>query len=306
MSIVPPLSYRSSVCSPFTDYLNVTTPRDNGELVLGELRPLLDALGASEVSDGLFALPDKGGTFKMHFRQRVAVLGASGGFLSSLRSNEMYAEYLRILSGHSHRVSMLHATVDFMVDAPEVVQQVEALGHAGGLALTRKAIQPQQIHALLSLGQDGRRTGTLYLGNRKNSDVWAKLYDKQHERLSKGLPDPGPLARLEIAVQSDIGATLRDAFDPSALFWHFASRSLVDPPPDAPQWQPYGEGFTLTPPALNLTGIQRLKAILEYSPDVSRLVKIAREEYGDEGGEVLAGLVRKLFNSRGVGVSYAA
>jgi len=296
MTIVPILSHESMVCAPFCDYLNITTPKDYGDLVLRALSPYLDTLGCSEVSEGLFMLPEKGGSFKFHPRGKVYIIGQSGGFLEALRQRGLFNQYLAEFAEFPHRISMLHATADFRVDSPAVIQQFKALGQSGNFSLTRKTISPKFVHALLSHDVDSRDTGTVYFGNRKNSDVWAKVYDKRHERLSKGLTDCGALLRVEIAVQSDVGATLRDASVPDLLFHHFAKKSMVSAPPGIASWVPYAEGYDLPSKNENLTGIQRLKSILEFSNDITRLIKIAQLEYGDEGGVVLSGLIKKRFD----------
>lgn len=296
MAIVPILKHESMVCTPFCDYLNITVPKDYGDLVMRALSPYLDTLGTSEVSDGLYSLPDKGGTFKFHARGKVYIMGHSGGFLAALRSQGLFNQFLTEYAEFPHRISMLHATADFRVDSPAVIQQFKALGQSGEFALTRKRVESKYVHALLSLDAEGRETGTVYFGNRKNSDVWAKVYDKRHERLSKGAKDCGALLRVEVAVQSDVGATLRDASVPELLFFHFAGKSMVSTPSNMRAWVPYAEGYDLPSHNEQLTGIQRLKGVLEFSNDIGRLIKIARLEYGYEGGTVLAGLIKKRFD----------
>lgn len=293
--MIPILNHRSIVCNPFCDYLNVTSPKDNGDLIMDALKPLLDALGASEVAEGIYKYGLKGGTFKYSKRGQVVIFSASGGFLQTLRERGLFGDYLSALASFPHRVSMLHATVDFLIEPSEIVQRVKRLGQEGEIALTRKSIPPKFVHSLLSLNAAGVETGTVYLGNRKNADVWAKVYDKQHERLSKGFEDPGAILRVEIAVQSDVGATLRDAFNPLALFYNFASSSLVEPPLDVPAWSANGEGFVLDEKPSNLTYEQRLKSILEGSLDVSRLIRLASEGFGSEAPAVLAGLLSQRF-----------
>lgn len=289
--MIPILSFRSIICSPFCDYLNVTSPKDNGDLVMDALRPVLDAAGCGEVSPGVFQYAARGGVFKYSERGQVCVFSASGAFLQMLRDKALYGDYLAVLASFPHRVSMLHATADFLVDPPAIIQDAKSQGQAGRMQLTRKSIPPKFVHALLSLNAAGVETGTVYLGNRKNADVWAKIYDKQHERVSKGFEDPGAIVRVEIAAQSDVGATLRDAFDPMALFYNFASTSLVEPPPDVPEWSANGEGFVLDGVPSNFTCDQRLKAILAGSLDVTRLLRLAIDGFGDEAASVLSSLL---------------
>lgn len=289
--MIPILSHRSIICNPFCDYLNVTSPKDNGDLIMGALKPILDVIGAAEISPGVFQYAVKGGVFKYTERGQVCIFSASGGFLQTLRDKGLYGDYLAVLSSFPHRVSMLHATADFLVDPPSIIQECKVQGQSGRLQLTRKSIPPKFVHALLSLNADGIETGTVYLANRKNADVWAKVYDKQHERVSKGFVDPGSILRVEIAVQSDVGATLRDAFEPSTLFFHFASASLVEPPLDVAKWSANGEGFVLGESPSTFTCDQRLKAILAGSLDVTRLLRLAIEGFGDDAASVLTSLL---------------
>lgn len=289
--MIPILSFRSIICNPFCDYLNVTSPKDNGDLVMDALKPVLDGMGCAEISPGVFQYAVKGGVFKYSERGQVCVFSASGGFLQTLREKGLYGDYLAVLASFPHRVSMLHATADFMVDVPSIIQEVKEQGQAGRVRLTRKSVPPKFVHSLLSLNAAGVETGTVYLGNRKNADVWAKVYDKQHERVSKGFGDPGAILRVEIAVQSDVGSTLRDAFEPMALFYNFASASLVEPPPGVPVWSANGEGFVLGAAPETFTCDQRLKAILAGSLDVSRLLRLAIEGFGDDAASVLSSLL---------------
>lgn len=275
------------------DYLNVTVPIGCIDEVRFELRPLLDMCGLSELSPDVFTLPNKGGTFKISRRGKVGIFSASGGFLASLRASRRLDHYLAALSGFPHRVSMLHVTQDYHVDnAPAVIQAVKARGHAGELALTRKSIRADQVKAILSLDKEGRETGTVYLGHRANADVWAKIYDKGHERQVKGFDDPGNIVRVEIAVQSDVGATLRDVSAPSAIFHRFARVSLVEVPPDVPEWVAFGEGYVPSVRLYDPTTLQRAESLLATSLDVSRLVQLARSEFGDGAFDALMPLLR--------------
>jgi len=280
--ILLPLQATSMLADPFTDYLNVTVPLDCTEGLLDQVMPLLDVLGVTEASPGLFKLPDSRASFKVHRRGNVGVFSASGGLLAALRGKGLFPSYLRELSSFPHRVSMLHATQDYMVaDPATVIQEVRRLGQLGELALTRKRILPTQVKSILAVGCHGVETGTCSLGHRANADVWAKVYDKREEQVSRGFPDPGPVVRVEIAVQSDVGATLRDASDPSALFFHFGSRSLVQVPVGVAAWVPYGDGYVPSASRFMPTALQRIEAILESSADMARILRIGRSEFGD-------------------------
>lgn len=299
MNILRRLSYQSMVGEPFADYLNVTVPYGHAEAVREGLLPLLETLGAfDEAQPGEFgfyevgvvkgkitAIPD--GVLKLRKRGQVLLISASGAVLRRLRDRGSYGEYLALLGMFPHRVSMLHATADFLVPSPpEVIAQVDAAGAAGELALTRKSLLPEQCTSLFGTDIDGKRTGTAYLGNKANADVWAKVYDKRHERLSRGYADPGSIVRVEVGIQSDVGATLRDALQPRDVFLHFAGRTLVEVPPDFAGWSAHGEGFVLGE-RRERTLFERMETLLENSLDVARVGAMAVVLYGDMAAQVI-------------------
>jgi hypothetical protein len=189
---------------------------------------------------------------------------------------------------------MLHATQDYhCLSTSASILAVKASGISGDLALSRKRLLPSQIRSLLQVNAEGLETGTIYLGNRANADVWAKVYDKREERKARGGSDPGPVVRVEIAVQSDVGATLRDAFNPESLFFHFAGRTLVQSPPDLPEWVAHGDGF-LCSPRVERTLPERMDRLLSFSMDIQKLLGLAKEAYGSKAGDVLAREFRRL------------
>ncbi len=299
MNILRCLSYQSMLGEPFADYLNVTTPYGHAEAVREALLPLLESLGTFEeaqpgefsffevglVKGKFVALPD--GVLKLRKRGQVLLISASGAVLRRMRDRGSYGEYLALLGMFPHRVSMLHASADYLVASPpDVIAQVHAAASAGDLALTRKRLLPKHCPAILNTDDDGRLTGTVYLGQRANADVWAKVYDKRHERLSRGYADPGSVVRVEMAVQSDVGATLRDALVPRDLFFHFAGRSLVEVPPDFSGWVAHGEGFVLGE-RRERTLFERMETLLENSRDVARVGAMAIVLYGDMAAQVI-------------------
>ncbi len=104
-------------------------------------------------------------------------------------------------------------------------------------------------------------------------------------RLSKGFPDPGPLYRIEMRVKSKIGATLRDAWDPTCLFYHLASPALIAAPPNIQHWESGAMGFDL-PPRVERTPAERMAMLLGASADVRRLLELA-DACGPHGRELL-------------------
>ena len=298
MGILQPLSASSIIGVPFADYLNVTVPIEYAQDLRSDVLEQIEATAPVHqdmegvhrlVNDDLRPTP---AVFRFSRRGKVIVLSASGMALQAMRSMGTYEGYLRSIAAFPHRVSMLHVTADYIVPDPsDFIQMVKSAGQAEEVYLTRKVVKKERQKALLVMGFRGKETGTVYLGDRANADVWAKVYDKQQERVSKGFSDPGSIVRVEIAVQSDVGATLRDAYEPADLYYAHASRSLVEPPYGFNGWSPKGEGFALSP-RREVLPLERLERLL-VSQDVASLIELARECYRDKAGDVLSRLMRQ-------------
>lgn len=299
MRILEPLPAGSMLGVPFTDYLNVTVPHEFGDEVVSLILPIIEATAPfSETEPGTYRLFNSqlkatGAVFKIKKRGKVRVISASGQALDALRSARLYGSYLQALASVPHRISMLHATQDYMIYSPsEYVLAVKDAAFSELLFLTQKRLLKTQVKAITAPGLNGQETGTVYLGNRANADVWAKVYDKQQERLERGYSDPGPVVRVEVAVQSDVGATLKDALDPRDLFFKYASRSLVEVPSGFVGWEPAGEGYVLGE-RFEVLPLARLERLMDFSLDVAHLVDIARQCYGPKAGDVLSRLFHK-------------
>lgn len=292
MSILSRLSFESMAGKPFTDYLNVSTPLDSFADLRSSCLSVLDLLGNfEEVTEGLFQYFELGskkgvlapiarGTVKFSRRGKVGIVSTSGWVLRVLRERSLLSDYLAAMALYPHRVTMLHATADFYVASPpETIQAFKAAAYAGELSLTRKGITPDNCGVVMRPDDHGDETGTLYLGQRGNADVWAKIYDKRHQQVSCGFRDPGPLVRVEVACMSGVGATLRDASDPTDIFYHYAGRSLVTVPPDFSGWSPHGEGYVLGE-RVERSLFERFESLISGSLDIRRLAEMGVALYG--------------------------
>jgi len=278
---------------PFCDYLNVSVPVEHSDSLREAVLPALHSSGQFQESGDVLMFYTLGtrkgqvvlvpsGTVKFGRRGKVATLSTSGAALGVLRASGALPEYLSAIGSLPHRVTMLHATADFHVsDVPGAVRAVKDSAYRGELSLTRKKIQPSQCHHIFGVDFEGNETGTVYLGQRANADVWAKVYDKGHQQVCAGYAHGGSIARVEVAVMSDVGATLRDASDPSDLFFHFAGRSLVEAPPEFSGWLAHGEGYVLGE-RVERTLFERLDRFLENSRDIHTAAKMFIELYGPD------------------------
>ena len=293
MCILSRFPHASMVGRPFCDYLNVSVPVEHSESLREAVLPALHSSGQFQETGDVLAfytvavrkgkvVLDPSGTVKFGRRGKVATLSTSGAALGLLRASGGLPEYLSAIGSISHRVTMLHATADFHVpDVPASIRAVKDAAYRGDLSLTRKKIQPGQCRHFFGVDFEGKETGTVYLGQRANADVWAKVYDKGHQLACAGYAHGGSIARVEVAVMSDVGATLRDASDPFDLFFHLAGRSLVEAPPEFSGWLAHGEGYVLGE-RVERTLFERLDRFLENSRDIHTVAKMFIELYGPD------------------------
>lgn len=264
---------------PFCDWLTVTTSLNNWDGLRASLSPVLDSLGLSVITDSpghvLWRPSDAPGAVVAKRLGRIWVLSCSGSVIAGLRFRGLWGAYLSCIAERSHRVTRLDASADLAIDAAPVVDRVAKRGRAGKLSLTRKGIKPQHVETQLSLRFDGVLTGTVRLGA-KNADVRMMVYDKQHERLQKGFPDCGHLVRYELTLRSGTGITLRDAMEPAAVFWHYASPDFLPAPPDAPVWVGHGSGFVMDHVS-PLLPAERLRRRVQSSAEIASLMSLASE-----------------------------
>ena len=119
----------------------------------------------------------------------------------------------------------LDVALDVLVPAPGLLQSLYKRASSGEVALTRKALNPaRHLRSIMSPGVTGEDTGTIYLGG-KTAEVKARVYDKRHERIASGFPDPGPWLRAELTVTAAVGISLKRCLEPCAcvLAFHDAS-----------------------------------------------------------------------------------
>lgn len=281
----------------FCDWLQVTVPEEAWRDLRAGVAPVLDSIGCEvahdEAGETLWrAGAGQSGTVQAKRVRNVRSIGASGAVLAGLRLHNLLGEYLMRIGEVSHRVTRLDATLDRVEPTPPVIERlVRASVSDEGLRLSRKRIDPARVRRYVTRTAQGEDTGTIYLGA-KDADVQAKVYDKRQERLDRGLLDCGPLTRYEITLRKSTGVTLRDAYEPEAVFWHYASPALLERPEGAPEWVAHGTGFVLPPVDLPFPA-ERLRRCVHSSADLLRIVQLARS-CGPYGFAMLVAEMGKL------------
>lgn len=276
----------------FCDDLRVSVPLDVWDEVAGEVASVLEdaGFGAEFETEAAKAWRNEGGTVRSERMGRVRVLSASGRALAGLRLAGQFGRYLATLGGVPHKVTGLHATLDVRESTPEVLTRLVAKAEsAEGLRAGRKRIKVDALERYVRRLPDGRDTGSLYCGG-KGVEIRPVVYDKRRERLDKGGADLGfDLTRYELRLRG-VGATLRDAYEPAAVFWHYMAPDFLPAPANAPVWVAGGEGFSVPRPAPVLPAARLLRRV-EGSADFADIVRLAGTFPG--GIDYLCALVRR-------------
>lgn len=281
----------------FCDALGVTVPLDEWEALPADLTDSLNGAGLQlqHRDDGreLWATPGATGVVRLqrHGRAGVVSLYASGLALAALRAASVYSSFLHVLASRPHKVTRLDASADVACDAPPVIADVLAKGRCGTVALTRKAVRPEDVDHWSKLRPDGRESGTVYLGSAA-ADVRAAVYDKRLERYANTSAEWDDLperVRYELRVRNGL-PTLGDAYCPAPLFFQHMSPSLVPRPEGVVERVHNGFGFEIDRPEPALPAA-RLKSRTETSADLGALCVLASRD-GAGGLAFLLTLVR--------------
>ncbi len=252
------------------DYLDVTYAPDSTpeHSVFGVIQSALAECKTSDPSGSLWFL--NGGSLKIEYKRNYARFSASGAFLDGLRTAGLFMDYLSALADAPHNVTRLDAAHDVPTDTPPILKALHKR-YPCECYLTRKPLRTKRI---LDTRDDGKDTGTFYIGRHQQGMVTAKVYDKQWERLQAGDPIPLPLTRYEITFRRAVKATLRDAAEPERLFWMYGHLLLLKRPSDIPEWvSGWGGGWSYQPDKTPLPAI--LKARIENSAELQALAALA-------------------------------
>lgn len=293
------LSYTSIAGVPFCDYLNLTLPAHALEPIRSQLDYLFEMAGMSSFDSGItYQLDGNSGAFKIKTNSRYITLSASGGILQHFRDLRLFNEFISILTEYPHKITRLDATADYFVSyAPDFIKTIKNAAMASKIDLTRKALDPKKdVKVFMGLNEQGDETGTVYLGNRITHSVYAKVYDKGFERQSKGFTSTAQLIRVEFTLKADTGISLRDVHNPENVFYHYAARSLVTPPPHFTGWFPNETGFVMPKQQDLFTPAGKILNIFKFSVDFGKAFRIAVKSYGDEALSVLISQLKVAYH----------
>jgi len=283
------------------DHLSVTCPLEHWSSLPDSLSlHLSDAQMELQVSSDhlyLWRTSDGTGMVRIERMSRAGVVSvlASGHALAKLRALGVWGRYLCELAALPHKVTRVDVACDVYAFAPTVIADALAKGRSGAVALTRKCISGQDVESHMSLRPDGLESGTVYFGS-KGAEVRAAVYDKRLERYKKTSAewsDVDERVRYEIRVRNGL-PTLRDAYEPAALFFHHATPSLLPRPSGVPDWVPHGDGFSIERSAPHFPAM-RLRSRVESSTDLGAICTLAARD-GAGGVEFLLSCVRRRYD----------
>lgn len=233
------------------------------------------------------------GTLRLSRDFKCHRVSCSGRVLESLRSRDLLDVFYTLLSGAPYQVTRLDCALDIDEDGATHVASM-LCRYPESCRLTRKAVRTNWI---MQTRADGIQSGTFYVGNRRSGGVTARVYDKQLQLLDVHGEYIPPRVRYEVTVKKTLPITLRDASQPTTLFWHLASPSLLSRPPSVHNWEPSSpDDLGWTCPMPEILPFETLQRRVESSPDVERLIELS-DTLGPSGRLQLLRLLEKRLNA---------
>lgn len=220
----------------------------------------------------------------------------SGSACAALRKIGVWSDLLAELASVPHRVTRVDAALDLSIDGAQMVALMRQRYPSGQVNLCRKAVPASVV---LAVRPDGLETGTWYAGRMTKARYTARVYDKAWEALQKRGEVLPPRTRIEVTAKGgDSGATLRDAAEPAALFWHLAAPAILDAPEGAPVWTP-NRDLGWVAPNKPFDPAALLKRRVESFAMLDALAVLA-DELGPNGRGYLLGLLEKRLQAAGL------
>ena len=219
-------------------------------------------------------------------KKRYTSIEASGRFLYVMRTVQVFNEYLSLLSTCPHKVTRLDAALDVGRDFVDWHSEFVAKYPRRKVPLMRKGAIASEV---MGPRDDGKMSGSVYIGQRGKNRQIMRVYDKTKEALDRRGEIIPPTVRYEVEVGRNFGATLRDAADPTSLFYHVASPSILPLPGNIPSWSSHAfDGWKFDPDSL--VPHELMVRLFENSVEIPKLLSLA-DDVGTGGRRSLARLL---------------
>jgi len=287
------MTLQSNYNSIFTDFLSVTFNPDHFEEQ--ELIIFLCSCGyhldksQESVLKFQFELDPLRGFCGLKKTSSWVRFTASGKALDYLRKLGQYENLLFHLSTFPHTVTRIDATIDVPRDFPAVLRAIKRQYKDGSVKLGRQGLKVTTT--LSKRDSDGLNSGTLYIGGRRNQ-VYAKIYDKTLEMFDRFKITLPTTTRYEISFRSTVGITLKDAHDPTSLFWMYGEQLLLKKPKGVSEWVSGGEYIGWRKDMNEVLPYDKLRRSIEESQALNSW-KVVADSMGANGRQVLLNLLVK-------------
>ena len=260
------------------DWLDVTTPPGREHDLRQSLGRLITGCFGSKLTDDLYELGP--GKVKLSNMRGLFRVSLSGSCIRVLEAQGFWETFLAEIADGPHRVTRLDAAVDIDVDGATSIHILQSAYPRGQVRLSQR---PIKVTEMLCTRADGHKTGTWYAGHRSGSEITCRVYDKAQQVLDTRGDIIPARTRAELTVRK--GCTLRDAFQPARVFWHYMAPSIIERPSGVPEWSSgWAEGWTME--KIELLPVQRLKAFIERSPDLAAIFELS--DAAGTGGRAMA------------------
>jgi len=282
--------------SVFTDFLSVTYNPDHFDVT--NIKLLLLGCGyeldASSAKLFKFVRPDDplAGLIRIESKFNHVRISVSGKALGYLRKLDQYINLLVHLSEFPHRITRLDATMDTPDDFPLVHRRISRLYPDDRVCLSRKQ---SIINYNLSKRDDGLRSGSLYMGGTRDQ-LQILIYDKTLEMRDKFSITIPTACRYEMRFKSSFNLTLRDASDPTELFWAHAHLINLKTPSGVAERVPTGDLTGWLNTTLKPLPFSKLVSYVEHSTALDSMIVLA-DEVGDTGRSMLLRLLTQRIKS---------
>lgn len=239
-----PLPHTKNV---FCDWLDFTVPCSSHDydslLDFWQALHFMPTKTSSNV--GLLLRAPKGGSVKINSYRSVFRVSVSGSSLDHLRETSQFETLVIWLSENPHHITRFDAAYDVPVAGPKVIKALSRK-HKDSINLSTRSTP---VTLMLEYDTEKNKTGTFYCGHRTRARFTARVYDKKWQMEKMKGVFISDRTRYEITVKGERGKKspcLRDLYDPTSIFWHVASPSLLRAPIDTPEWNPVDD-FSFSP-----------------------------------------------------------
>ncbi len=230
-----------------------------------------------------FQVKQSDGLILVFANDRFMKIETRGGALSYLRSLGILDRYLFVLSSVPHHITRLDAAQDQDLSYDSVRSLLHKSFPDYRASLGRKSVDCVEVGTTKRV--DGLMTGTYYMGARGHKQ-FVRVYDRQ-QRLFGLSGELGPLqTRIEAEVAREFNASLKDAADPTSLFYHVCGDTLFTSSPDhVKAWEPVEELGWVSDPRRQALPFDRLVSAIARSVELPSLVDTALHS-GHDGKEI--------------------